>query len=56
MAQDEKVVALGHYVWHVKSTGGEWESDFAHVFTVRGGTVTRYQEYTDNTALADAFR
>ena len=56
VAQDEKVVALGHYVWHVKSTGGEWESDFAHVFTVRGGTVTRFQEYTDNTALANAFR
>jgi uncharacterized protein len=56
VAQDDKVVALGHYAWHVKSTGREWESDFAHVFTVRDGRVTGFQEYTDTAALADAFR
>jgi ketosteroid isomerase-like protein len=38
------------------STGREWESDFVHAFTVRGETVTRFQEYTDTAALADAFR
>jgi uncharacterized protein len=56
VAQDEKVVALGHFAWQAKSTGREWESDFAHVFTVRGETVTRFQEYTDTAAQADAFR
>jgi ketosteroid isomerase-like protein len=34
VAQDDRVVALGHYAWHVKSTSKVWESDFAHVFTV----------------------
>jgi uncharacterized protein len=55
VAQDDRVVALGHYAWHVKSTGREWESDFAHVFTVHDGKVTRFQEYTDSAALAEAF-
>ena len=56
VAQDDKVIVLGHYAWHVKSTGREWESDFAHVLSVRDGKVTRFQEYADTAALADAFR
>ena len=56
VAQGDKVVALGHYVWHVKSTGRQWESDFAHVFVMRDGKITRFQEYADTSALADAFR
>ena len=56
VAQDDKVVALGHYAWHVKATGKVWESDFAHVLTVRDGKITRFQEYTDTDALGDAFR
>jgi uncharacterized protein len=56
VAQDNKVVALGHYAWHVKSTGREWESDFVHVFSVRDGKVTGFQEYANTAAIADAFR
>lgn len=56
VAQGDRVVALGHYAWHVKSTGREWEGDFAHVFTVRDGKVTRFQEYSNTAAIADAFR
>jgi uncharacterized protein len=56
VAQDDTVAALGHYAWHVRSTGREWESDFVHLLTVRDGEVTRFQEYTDTAALGDAFR
>jgi uncharacterized protein len=56
VAQGDKVVALGHYAWHVKATGKVWESDFAHVLSVRDGKIARYQEYTDTAALGDAFR
>jgi ketosteroid isomerase-like protein len=56
VAQDDRVVTLGHYAWHVKSTGREWESDFVHVFTVRDGKVTSFQEFTNTAAIADAFR
>ena len=56
VAQGEKVVALGHYAWHVKSTGREWESDFVLVFSVREGKIVRFQEYTNTAAIAEAFR
>ena len=56
VAQGDRVVALGHYAWHVKSTGKGWESDFAHVFSVRDGKLTSFQEYADTAAIAEAFR
>jgi len=56
VAQGDKVVLLGHYVWHVKDTGKEWESDFVHALSVREGKVTRFQEYTDTAAFGAAFR
>ena len=56
VAQGDKVVVLGHYVWHVKATGKEWASDFVHALSVRDGKITRVQEYTDTAALGDAFR
>jgi ketosteroid isomerase-like protein len=56
VAQGDKVVLLGHYVWHVKATGKEWESDFVHALSVRDGKVTRFQEYTDTAAFGAAFR
>ena len=56
VAQGDKVVVLGHYKWHVKATGKEWESDFVHALSVRDGKMTRFQEYTDTAAFGDAFR
>jgi uncharacterized protein len=56
IAQGDKVVALGHYVWRVKSTGRRFEGDWAHVFTVREGQIVRFQEYTDTAAAAAAYR
>ena len=56
IAQGDKVVALGHYAWHVKSTGREFGGDFAHVFTVRDGKVIRCHEYMDTAAASAAHR
>jgi ketosteroid isomerase-like protein len=56
IAQGDKVVVLGHYVWQVKANGRTFESDFAHVFSVRGGQIVAFQEYTDSAAVAKAFR
>ncbi len=56
IAQGDKVVALGHYRWRVKSTGRECEADWAHVFTIRNGKVSKMHEYTDTAAVASAFR
>ena len=56
VSEGETVVALGHYAWHVNSSGREWESDFAHVFIVREGKIARFQEFTDTVAIGGAFR
>jgi ketosteroid isomerase-like protein len=55
VSEGETVVTLGHYAWHVNSTGREWESDFAHVFIVRDGRIARFQEFTDTAAIGAAF-
>jgi len=56
IAQGDRVVALGHYVWQAKSTGREFESNFVHVFTVRDGKVIGFDEYFDTATAAAAFR
>ncbi len=56
IARGDKVLALGHYAWRVKSTGREFGGDFAHVFTVRDGKVVRFHEYMDTAAAAAAHR
>jgi len=56
IADADKVVALGHYAWHVKSTGREFGGDFAHVFTISEGKVKTFHEYMDTAAAAAAHR
>jgi ketosteroid isomerase-like protein len=55
IAQDELVVALGHYAWSVRSTDRMYESDFAHVFSIRDGKIFRFREYFDTAAAAAAY-
>jgi ketosteroid isomerase-like protein len=56
ISQGDKVVALGHYAWRVRSTGREFGGDFAHVFTIRDGKVKRFHEYMDTAAAAAAHK
>jgi ketosteroid isomerase-like protein len=56
IAQSDRVVSLGHYRWRVKTTGREFSSDFAHVFTVRDGKIVSFQEYTDTASAARAYQ
>lgn len=56
IAHGDKVVALGHYAWRVKSTGREFGGDFAHVFTMYDGKVIRFHEYMDTAAAGAAHR
>ena len=55
IAQGNRVVAYGHYVWHVKTTGRGFEGDYVHIWTVEGGKITRLQEYTDTAAAVAAY-
>ncbi len=47
LAENDTVVALGHYRAKVRSTGRTTTSSFAHVFTVAFGKVSRFEEYFD---------
>jgi uncharacterized protein len=54
VAQNDKVVALGHYRATTKR-GGRFESDWTMVFTLRAGKIARFQEFTDSAAINAAF-
>ena len=56
VAQGDKVVALGYYRWRVRSTGREFTSEFAHVFTVRDGQIVGFHEYMDSASAARAYQ
>lgn len=43
----DTVVALGRYRGTFRSTGRPVDAQFVHVWTVRDGRVTRFQQYTD---------
>jgi len=51
-----RVVALGFHRFRVKETGKEWESEFAHSYTVEDGLVTSWRPIHDFTAEAEAHR
>ncbi|WP_179748382.1 nuclear transport factor 2 family protein [Microlunatus parietis] len=46
-AGDHEVVVLGHY------RGDGWEAPFAHVLTVKGGTVASLRQITDTRCWPD---
>lgn len=56
IAQGDKVAVQGHYVWLLKATGREYESDWLHVFTVRDGKVTGFHEYMDTAVATNAYQ
>jgi len=54
MADKDKVVVLGTQRWRVKSTGRVYEDDWAHVFTIENGKITKFDEFHDTAAEAAA--
>jgi ketosteroid isomerase-like protein len=55
VAQGDMVVALGHYRAVSKATGKTFDSDFVMVFTLRGGKVAAFREFTDSAGINAAF-
>ena len=56
VAMGDTVVVFGHYGITVKATGKHFESDWAHVFTIRDRKGIRFQELTDTAAFLKAGR
>ena len=55
IAQGDKVVVLGDERGRVKSTRREFENQWAMVFTLKEGKITRFRSYEDTSAVAGAF-
>lgn len=51
---EDRVVAVGRYRGAHRATGQPINAQFAHVWTVKNGKVTRFQQYTDTLQLARA--
>jgi ketosteroid isomerase-like protein len=49
-----RVVAEGRYTGKYKGTGSRIDMQFAHVWTVEGGRITAFQQYTDTAQLLHA--
>ena len=47
VADGDRVVALGRYTGTHRASGQPLDAQFAHVWTVEGGRVTAFQQYTD---------
>jgi len=56
IADGDAVVVVGVTRCRVRSTGKTYETDFVHLVTIGDGLVTRFQEFFDTYAAAEAFR
>lgn len=50
----DTVVVLGRTRARVKSGGGVFDSDWAHVFSFKNGRLLRFREFYDTKSIADA--
>jgi hypothetical protein len=55
IAQGDRVIVLGDYDGTGKQTGRPFKSEWVMVFTLSGGKVTKFREYTDTAAIAQAY-
>ncbi|WP_182915833.1 nuclear transport factor 2 family protein [Massilia cavernae] len=55
IAEDDRVVVTGQGKWRVRSTGREYESPWVHIFTIRDGKVSRFDQYANTALTAEAF-
>lgn len=55
LASGDKVVVTGHLRLTARSTGGDIESDFVHVITLRDGRWLRFRDFMDTAVAVAAF-
>ncbi len=56
IAGTNSILVQGHERGIAKSTGKGWETEWAHVFTLEGGRITKLREYYDTAVMVAAFR
>ena len=52
----DTVVSLGRFTGVHGATGKKAEAGYAHVWTVKDGKITRFRQYIDTLAIAEARR
>jgi ketosteroid isomerase-like protein len=55
-ADADKVFVLGRYACKMKKTGKPVACEWAHVFTIKDGSVVKWREHTDTAQFAEANR
>lgn len=56
LADGERVVALGHYEGRHAESGETMHAVFAHVYTVRDGRITHFEQIADTWPMVRAMR
>jgi ketosteroid isomerase-like protein len=56
IARGDKVIVFGEYIARVNSTGVQFKTDFAHVFTIGNGRVTQFRYLYDTAAAVKAYQ
>jgi ketosteroid isomerase-like protein len=56
IAEGDKVIVTGEATWLVRDTGRTYDSPWVHVFTLRDGKVSRFEDYHDTAASERAYR
>ena len=55
VASGDQVVVLINESFRVRSTGKEYVTDVAHIWTVNNGKIVQFDELYDSAAIAEAF-
>lgn len=55
VAQNDKVIVLGHIKVMAKPSNREYENDLVAVWTIRNGKVTQMRDFMDTVPAIDAF-
>ena len=56
LVDGEMAAIVGHTAIVARPTGKAYAMDFVHLVTVQGGAITRFVEFFDTWAAAEAFR
>jgi uncharacterized protein len=55
IAEGDEVVCIGYYTARVTKTGGTMASSWVMVFTIRGGRIVRFREWSDSAQINRAY-
>ena len=54
LTSGDQVVTLGHYRATSKKTGKSMKAIFAHVYTLRDGSIVKFRQFADSATFAQA--